>query len=459
MYVETAGGESYHIQCGVSTVCIRHTLLSTSHRRSAEHVVIIGVHSPTLSGNTQVDSYRALFLPTVLVGDPKLGGISATISSYESLVLRGYIIDAVMIFREEYYRNWEYLQSYFAERNVKVFVVDPPPAKLDDLAANFSTTQQYYQQIAPESKAGSVFELLDHLDIRHSKRIRDLDSMPRRTLDHIWWPFVQHGLVKDEKDVTVIDSASGDEFSIYNGRRDNVSADSKVSLLEPQFDGSASWWTQALGHAHPALSLAAARAAGRYGHVMFPQGSHLPALTLAERLIKDGPGRGWATRVFISDNGSTGMEVALKMALRAFAVREHEQRGNTGAVERPKNLGILGLKGSYHGDTIGAMDACEDSGVYTCEWHDAKGYWFDPPTVGIQNGKMVITLPPAIAALTAAGTTAMNEGYMQDVYNVNARLDSDLAEVYHRFIQSTLKKLQASGAHRLAALVLEPVCF
>ena len=363
------------------------------------------------------------------------------------------------MFREEYYRNWEYLQSYFAERDIKVAVVDPPPAKLDDNVQNQRHTERYYQNIVPTSEKGPIFDLLTHLDDRHAERIRELDTMPRRTLDHIWWPFVQHGLVKEEKDVAVIDSASGDHFSIYNGRRDQTDSGSTQSLLEPQFDGSASWWTQALGHANPALTLAAARAAGRYGHVMFPQGSHLPALKLAERLLKSGPGKGWASRVFISDNGSTGMEVALKMALRAFSVRERELGSATGAVrQRPKDLGIIGLKGSYHGDTIGAMDACEDSGVYTCEWHDAKGYWFDPPTVGVRKGKMVVALPPAIAALTADGSTELNEGPIQHIYDVNARLDSKLAGVYRRFIEATLKRLQEAGTPRPAALVLEPVC-
>ena len=58
------------------------------------------------------------------------------------------------------------------------------------------------------------------------------------------------------------------------------------------------------------------------------------------------------------------MEVTLKMALRVFSMRQQDHLKN----EEKKELGILCLKGSYHGDTIGAMDACEE-GVYTCEWH------------------------------------------------------------------------------------------
>ena len=66
----------------------------------------LGVHSPTLSGTSQIDGYRPLRLPIILVGDSHLGGISSTVSAYESLLIRGYELDSVLVFREDYYRNW-----------------------------------------------------------------------------------------------------------------------------------------------------------------------------------------------------------------------------------------------------------------------------------------------------------------------------------------------------------------
>jgi len=104
-------------------------------------------------------------------------------------------------------------------------------------------------------------------------------------------------------------------------------------------------YRQAHTHAHPRLTVAAAEAAGRYGHVLFPSGTHAPALELAEKLL-DTVGKGWAERVFYSDNGSTGMEVALKMALRASG-RRYGWEGVVG-----ENVGVIGLKGGYHGDTV-----------------------------------------------------------------------------------------------------------
>ena len=294
-----------------------------------------------------------------------------------------------------------------------------------------------------------MFTVIDHLDECHEKRIHELKTMPRRTLDTIWWPFVQHGLVKNENDVMVVDSAYSDFFSTYEHKKSSESQ-TPSSLLTPTLDSSASWWTQAFGHGHPSLSLAAAKASGRYGHVMFPGATHLPALRLAERL-KEGPGKGWASRVFYSDNGSTGMEVALKMALRAYTARHGQSISRT----EQKSLSVLGLRGRYHGDIIGAMDACEEAGVYTCEWHNAKGYWFDPPFVGVQKNKVIISLPSAIADLTGSAQILVDS--LAWVYDMNARVLSPLAQTYATYIRRTLNSLQRQGGPKLAALVLEPL--
>ncbi|KXN91663.1 Bifunctional dethiobiotin synthetase/7,8-diamino-pelargonic acid aminotransferase, mitochondrial [Leucoagaricus sp. SymC.cos] len=400
-----------------------------------------GVHSPSLSGTTQADCYRPLFLPTILIGDSRLGGISSTISSYESLLLRGYIIDAVLLFRDDYYRNWEYLEPYFAEKGIHLAAVDAPPPRLAEPSADQASTQEYYTNLVKDDSS-RINTVLDHLDKCHTSRQEELASMPKRTLDTIWWPFVQHGLAKDEADVTVIDSAFSDFFSVYR-----PSKHPDQSLLSPEFDGSASWWTQTVGHAHPSLTLAVARASGRYGHVMFPQATHLPALKLAERLVHDGPGKGWASRAFFSDNGSTGMEVALKMALRAYCVRNHVNESDK------KRLGVLGLNGSYHGDTIGVMDACAE-GVYSCEWHEAKGFWFEPPSIGITDGQSRISLTPALQRLVREQVIPAPS--LSWIYDVESRLQTSLAGSYRAYIEDTLKQLEAEG-QKLGALVLEPL--
>ena len=54
---------------------------------------------------------------------------------------------------------------------------------------------------------------------------------------------------------------------------------------------------------------------------MYPEAAHKPALELADKLLQ-GPGRGWAQRVFYSDDGSTAVEIGLKMALRSFCAKK-----------------------------------------------------------------------------------------------------------------------------------------
>jgi len=440
VYVETAGGN-----CSSRRFPSRN-LIST----------ILGVHSPTLSGSTQLDAYRPLFLPTVLIGDSRLGGISSTISAYESLLLRGYIVDSVLLFREDYYRNWEYLTSYFAEKGVPVTAIPPPPARLPSRQQDIASLGNYYKNIS-ESESSGLSQVIAHLTERHKSRLDELDSMPARTHTQVWWPFVQHSSTHpNPESITVINSAHKDYLSVYNNNRTRGFEDTE-SLLGYKFDGSASWWTQTLGHSNPILTLAAARGAGRYGHVLFPQSTHLPALNLAETLLA-GPGKGWASRVFYTDNGSTGMEVALKMALRAYT-KKYPVDGNTG--DRAKKLGVLGLKGSYHGDTIGVMNACDaGDGVYTCEWHESKGFWFDPPSLTLQQGRIVITLPPPLRDL--ASKCGINEedltwigarDSLTAAYGVDRRLDTALAQVYRKFIEHSLDNIKTE----IAALVLEPL--
>ncbi|KAF9790918.1 onanonoxo-7-onima-8-eninoihtemlysoneda [Thelephora terrestris] len=416
-----------------------------------------GVHSPTLSGSTQLDAYRPLFFPTILIGDSKLGGISSTISAYESLLLRGYTVDALLLFREDYYQNWEYLTSYFAEKGVPVTAIPPPPARISSSEKDITNLESYYKKVSQSDSSG-LSKVIAQLTERHQSRVKELNSMPARTHSQIWWPFVQHSLTHpNSKSIAVIDSAHKDYFSVYSDNNPHISLDTD-SLLGYQFDGSASWWTQTLGHSNPTLTLAAARAAGRYGHTIFPQSIHLPALKLAETLLA-GPGKDWASRVFYTDNGSTGMEVALKMALRAYTKRYPSER-DTGR-DRGKKLGVLGLKGSYHGDTIGVMNACDaGDGVYTCEWHESKGFWFDPPSLTIQDGRIVITLPRSLRQFASNGGAHGEDfvwigarGSLNAVYDVEKRLGTTLARVYREFIERSLDNIKTE----IAALVLEPL--
>jgi adenosylmethionine-8-amino-7-oxononanoate aminotransferase len=113
-------------------------------------------------------------------------------------------------------------------------------------------------------------------------------------------------------------------------------------------DGTSSWWVNIHGHSHPRLNDALAAQARELEHVVFANCTHRPAVELAERLVGIVPPG--LTRVFYSDNGSTAVEVAMKLALQYWS-----NRGE------PGRRRFITLHHAYHGDTVGAMSASEDS--------------------------------------------------------------------------------------------------
>ncbi|PTB63121.1 PLP-dependent transferase [Trichoderma citrinoviride] len=398
-----------------------------------------GVHSPGPSGTTQADMYAPLRLPVVLVGDSRLGGISSTISAFESLRMRGYDVESVVLFKEDRYQNYEYLLEYFAEHHdVPVAGVVEPPGRKSSLEEDVGAMAQYYEEQSQHKDTSGV---ISHLDDRHERRIARLNSMAADALQNIWYPFTQQSLLSP-KDINVIDSAHGDHFQTLSPCSTTSQPD---SLLRASFDGSASWWTQGLGHANPKLTLAAAYAAGRYGHVMFASGIHRPAAELSTTLLK-GMDNPRLSRVFFSDNGSTGIEVALKMGLRAAKLRY-----GWAAEEK---LGVVGLRGSYHGDTIGAMDCSEPSGYNEkVEWYDGKGHWFDYPTVLCVDGKWRVNVPQELRE--ALGEDA-DFGSLSDIFDVQGREQKGHHLRYEAFIRETLERLQKQG-RRFGSVIIEPV--
>jgi adenosylmethionine---8-amino-7-oxononanoate aminotransferase len=113
-------------------------------------------------------------------------------------------------------------------------------------------------------------------------------------------------------------------------------------------DAVSSWWVNLHGHANPRIARALAEQARKMEHVILAGFTHEPAEELTARLRK------WVapelTRLFFSDDGSTAVEVALKLAMQYFS--------NGGRLEKCE---IVALEHGYHGDTAGAMSVSDDS--------------------------------------------------------------------------------------------------
>ncbi|ALS24236.1 adenosylmethionine--8-amino-7-oxononanoate transaminase [Paenibacillus naphthalenovorans] len=144
---------------------------------------------------------------------------------------------------------------------------------------------------------------------------------------HVWHPFTQ---MKDyaDTDPVLIEKAEGVYLYDADGNR--------------YYDTNSSWWVNVHGHAHPRIREAINRQLAQMDHVMFAGLTHRPGIELAHQLVELTPPG--LDRVFYSDNGSTSVEVALKMSFQYW-----QQTGRTGKTK------FAFVENSYHGDTIGAV--------------------------------------------------------------------------------------------------------
>ncbi len=124
-------------------------------------------------------------------------------------------------------------------------------------------------------------------------------------------------------------------------------------------DAISSWWVNLHGHAHPKIAKAVSEQAAKLEHVIFAGFTHEPAIKLSENLLSILPST--FSKIFFSDNGSTAVEVALKMAMQYW----HNK-----GINRKK---IIAIEGAYHGDTFGSMSV-GDRSIFTSPF---SPYLFD----------------------------------------------------------------------------------
>lgn len=162
------------------------------------------------------------------------------------------------------------------------------------------------------------------------------DQIVELDLKHVWHPYTSsehHASMP----MLVIRSAKGCWLEDINGQR--------------YFDANGQWWVNTLGHAHPRLVKCVQDQVETLAHCSLGDLTHEPAVELAKELCDIAPaGLG---KVFFSDNGSTSVETALKIATQYF-----QQNG------RPEKKRFATLAGAFHGDTAGAMSLGVD-GVFT----------------------------------------------------------------------------------------------
>ncbi len=163
------------------------------------------------------------------------------------------------------------------------------------------------------------------------------NRLAARDLAVVWHPCTQ---MHDHETLPMVPIARAEGAWLYghDGRR--------------YLDAVSSWWTCLVGHRHPRIVAALKDQLDRLDHVMLAGFTHEPAIELAEALVTIAPRAaheaGALRRVFYADNGSSAVEVALKLSFHYWR--------NRGESERTR---FVALTGSYHGETLGALSVTD----------------------------------------------------------------------------------------------------
>jgi adenosylmethionine---8-amino-7-oxononanoate aminotransferase len=195
--------------------------------------------------------------------------------------------------------------------------------------------------------------------------LSDLDTR------NIWHPFTS---LANTDPLPVITSGQGVYLNTEDGRK--------------IIDAISSWWVNLHGHGNESIAQAIATQAAKLEHVIFAGFTHKPAIELSTNLLSILPAG--QKKIFFSDNGSTSVEVALKMAFQYWH--------NLGI----KKQKVIALEGAYHGDTFGSMSVGE-RGIFT---EPFSKYLFDVSFIKFPDHENELLALQQFEELTAADDVA-----------------------------------------------------
>jgi adenosylmethionine-8-amino-7-oxononanoate aminotransferase len=341
-----------------------------------------GPLSPLNDTELQIELVREFGAPTVLVASSAIGAIGRSLVGLR--VLRSERIDVravVLLGPSDSYAEEE------IRKHGQIEVVGlHPPVPRDSGGVAASAAYQHE----------SLKRVRSFIDAASGRAIHTGDLL-RRDQAATWHPYTS--LQDPDSPLPIIGAV--DEFvELADGRR--------------LIDGISSWWTILHGHRHPRLVQALRRASEQIDHVLFAGATHPFGVECAEELLKTAPWQGG--RVFFSDNGSTAVEVALKMAYQFWCHHGEPQRKL-----------FVGFENCYHGDTFGAMAVSRDA-VFFGRFEPLL---FEAAKVPVQADVLDLYLtrhPSKVAAViveplvqAAGGMRMQTPQFLHDIYTVARR--------------------------------------
>jgi adenosylmethionine---8-amino-7-oxononanoate aminotransferase len=284
--------------------------------------------SPLNETELQLALIHALALPTVLVSSSRIGAIGRTLQCLRALEAHAVEPRAMILVGPPDLYAVEQLRK---QPSFAWVIPIPPPASWDPAGVAGAAANADYglriirEDIEAAERSGDLYEAYVPAGVEG-----DAAEVVKRDAWSVWHPYTP---LQDPDPPLVCVGAQDELLHLADGRK--------------IIDGISSWWTILHGHRHPPLMAALAEAMKSYDHVHFAGVTHHPAIALAELLLRSSALSNG--RVFYSDNGSTAVEVALKMAYQYWCLRGEPQR-----------TCFIGFEHGYHGDTFGAMAVSRD---------------------------------------------------------------------------------------------------
>jgi adenosylmethionine-8-amino-7-oxononanoate aminotransferase len=348
-----------------------------------------GPFSPLNDTELQVDLIRLLDAELVLVTSSSVGAVGRMLAMIHALASCGLRPKALVLIGP---------QDSWAEGEIRrrtgivTFGLRAPHEFQSDPASAFSVESV---RAAADTQAETLDRLANALTPTKSEPT-DWLALDRTC---VWHPYSP---LRDTDEPLAVVGAEAEFLHLADGRR--------------VIDGISSWWTTLWGHRHPPLMHALADASKQIDHVVFAGATHPWGASLAKELLDTAPWTGG--RVFYSDNGSTAVEVALKMAYQYWL-----HRGE------PNRTTFIGFENSYHGDTFGAMAMSRDP-VFFAPFEPllfrAEILPLDPERLKTHLAKhahetAAILIEPILQA--AGGMKTHSEGTLRELCDISRRHD------------------------------------